>query len=68
MILGAFILIYGVARIIGEHFREPDVQLGYLWGGLTMGMLLSIPMLIVGSILIVLAVRRGAPKPAEAVH
>lgn len=67
MILGAFILIYGLTRIAGEHFREPDVQLGFLWGGLTMGMLLSIPMLIVGLILIVLAVRRGAPKPARAI-
>jgi len=66
MILGSFILIYGLTRIAGEHFREPDAQLGFLWGGLTMGMLLSIPMLIVGLILIVLAVRRGAPKPIEA--
>jgi phosphatidylglycerol:prolipoprotein diacylglycerol transferase len=68
MILGAFILIYGLARIASEHFREPDVQLGFLWGGLTMGMLLSIPMLIVGGTLIVLAVRRGAPKPTEAIR
>ena len=67
MILGAFILIYGLTRIAGEHFREPDEQLGFLWGGLTMGMLLSIPMLIVGGILIVLAVRRGAPKAAESI-
>jgi phosphatidylglycerol:prolipoprotein diacylglycerol transferase len=68
MILGAFILIYGLTRIAGEHFREPDVQLGFLWGGLTMGMLLSIPMLIVGLILIVLAIRRGAPRPIEAIR
>lgn len=68
MILGAFILIYGLTRIAGEHFREPDAQLGFLWGGLTMGMLLSIPMLIVGGILIVLAVRRGAPKRAKAIR
>src|SRR6185312_11588964 len=67
LILGSFILIYGLTRIIGEHFREPDVQLGYLWGGLTMGMLLSIPMLIVGGILIVLAIRRGAPRPIGAI-
>lgn len=66
--LGAFILIYGLSRIAGEHFREPDAQLGFLWGGLTMGMLLSIPMLIVGGILIVLAVRRGAPKPAGTIR
>ena len=68
LILGSFILIYGLTRIIGEHFREPDPQLGFLWGGLTMGMLLSIPMLIVGGILIVWAVRRGAPKPLDAVR
>jgi phosphatidylglycerol:prolipoprotein diacylglycerol transferase len=68
MILGAFILIYGLTRIAGEHFRQPDVQLGYLLGGLTMGMLLSIPMLIVGGILIVWAVRRGAPQPLDTVR
>src|SRR5947208_10301015 len=68
MILGSFILIYGLTRIAGEQFREPDVQLGFLWGGLTMGMLLSIPMLIVGGILIVLAVRRGAPEPVGAIR
>ena len=68
LILGSFTLIYGLARITGEHFREPDPQLGFLWGGLTMGMLLSIPMLIVGIALIVRAVRRGAPKQAAAVR
>jgi phosphatidylglycerol---prolipoprotein diacylglyceryl transferase len=47
-----------VARIIGEFFREPDPQLGFLWGGLTMGMLLSIPMIIAGTIIIVVAWRR----------
>jgi phosphatidylglycerol---prolipoprotein diacylglyceryl transferase len=61
LILGSFIAIYGVARIIGEHFREPDPQLGFLWGGLTMGMLLSVPMVIVGAIIIVMALRRQAP-------
>ncbi|MGX1110315.1 prolipoprotein diacylglyceryl transferase [Bradyrhizobium elkanii] len=64
LILGSFIAIYGVARIIGEHFREPDPQLGFLWGGLTMGMLLSVPMIIVGVILITAAVRRRAGGPA----
>src|SRR6201998_2441575 len=46
LILGSFIAIYGLARITGEHFREPDPQLGFLWRGLTMGMLLSFPMVI----------------------
>ena len=49
-------------RIIGEFFREPDPQLGFLWGGLTMGMLLSVPMIIAGVIIIVVAWRR---KPLE---
>lgn len=57
LILGSFILIYALARIIGEFFREPDAQLGFLWGGLTMGMLLSLPMIIAGLILIVRAWR-----------
>jgi phosphatidylglycerol:prolipoprotein diacylglycerol transferase len=62
LILGSFIAIYGLARITGEFFREPDPQLGFLWGGLTMGMLLSIPMIIVGAILIMMAWRRKAPE------
>ncbi|UGY19997.1 prolipoprotein diacylglyceryl transferase [Bradyrhizobium septentrionale] len=64
LILGSFITIYGIARIIGEHFREPDPQLGFLWGGLTMGMLLSVPMIIVGIIIIRASVRRKANGPA----
>jgi phosphatidylglycerol:prolipoprotein diacylglycerol transferase len=63
LILGSFIAIYGIARIIGEFFREPDPQLGFLWGGLTMGMLLSVPMIIVGAIIILAAWRREAAEP-----
>ena len=62
LILGSFIAIYGLARITGEFFREPDPQLGFLWGGLTMGMLLSVPMIIVGAILIMMAWRRETPE------
>ena len=65
LILGSFIAIYGVARITGEFFREPDPQLGFLWGGLTMGMLLSVPMIIVGATLIMMAWRRKAPAPIQ---
>jgi phosphatidylglycerol:prolipoprotein diacylglycerol transferase len=65
LILGAFITIYGLARITGEHFREPDPQLGFLWGGLTMGMILSVPMVIAGIIIIVWAWRRNRP-PSQA--
>jgi phosphatidylglycerol---prolipoprotein diacylglyceryl transferase len=62
LILGSFIAIYGLARIASEFFREPDPQLGFLWGGLTMGMLLSVPMIIAGAILIMMAWRRKATE------
>jgi phosphatidylglycerol---prolipoprotein diacylglyceryl transferase len=46
---GAFVTGYGLSRIFVEFFREPDQQLGYLAGGwLTMGMVLSTPMVLVG--------------------
>ncbi|HEY2134204.1 MAG TPA: prolipoprotein diacylglyceryl transferase [Acetobacteraceae bacterium] len=46
---GAFLVGYGIARIVGELFRQPDIFLGYLVGGATMGQLLSIPMVIAGA-------------------
>ncbi|WCR53698.1 MAG: Prolipoprotein diacylglyceryl transferase [Wolbachia endosymbiont of Ctenocephalides orientis wCori] len=45
---GISIMWYGVARFFVEFFREPDYQIGYLWFGLTMGQLLSIPMILLG--------------------
>lgn len=48
LLSGTFLVGYGVARIIGECFREPDIQIGYLWGGATMGQILSIPMTLFG--------------------
>jgi phosphatidylglycerol:prolipoprotein diacylglycerol transferase len=59
-ILGAFSLVYGIARTTCEFFREPDAQLGFLWGHLTMGMLLSVPLMIVGIALIAWARSRPA--------
>ena len=55
---GAFAAGYGVARIFVEFFREPDIQIGYLAGGITMGMLLSIPMIAVGIGVMLWASRR----------
>ena len=54
---GLFVAGYGLARIAGEYFREPDAQIGFLAGGLTMGMLLSLPMVLAGAIAIVRACR-----------
>jgi len=70
---GIFVLGYAVARIICEFFREPDAQLGFLFGssvdalsgGVTMGMLLSVPMALAGAAVIVLALR-GRTRPAKA--
>jgi phosphatidylglycerol:prolipoprotein diacylglycerol transferase len=53
MLSGVFLAGYAVARSIGEMFRQPDAFLGYLYDGATMGQLLSVPMLVVGIILIV---------------
>ena len=58
LILGAFAAVYAIARSFCELFREPDPQLGFLWNGMTMGMLLSIPLFIAGVLLIAFALRR----------
>jgi phosphatidylglycerol---prolipoprotein diacylglyceryl transferase len=72
---GIFVLGYGVARIVCEFFREPDAQLGFLFGssvqalsgGITMGMVLSVPMALVGVAVIVLAAR-GYTRPAKTIE
>ena len=48
--------------IAAEFFREPDAQLGFLWGGATMGQLLSMPVALAGIWLIVRALTRP-PAP-----
>ena len=58
---GLFAICYGSFRILVEFVRVPDAQLGYLaFGWLTMGQLLSLPMIAVGVLLMVLAYRRQA--------
>jgi phosphatidylglycerol---prolipoprotein diacylglyceryl transferase len=63
VVLGVFMLCYGLFRSFAELFREPDPQLGFLWGGLTMGILLSIPLMLVGGALVWNAVRQPAARP-----
>src|SRR5471032_1468934 len=58
LLTGVFCLGYGCARIAGEIFREPDAFLGFLWGPITMGMLLSVPLGLFGLGLIVYAFSR----------
>jgi phosphatidylglycerol:prolipoprotein diacylglycerol transferase len=58
---GAFLIGYGIARIIGEFFRQPDAFLGFLYAGATMGQLLSVPMLLAGAWLIWRSAQRPVP-------
>jgi phosphatidylglycerol:prolipoprotein diacylglycerol transferase len=56
---GLFLLGYGALRFAVEFVRLPDAHLGYLaWNWLTMGQLLSLPMLLAGALLLALAYRR----------
>jgi phosphatidylglycerol:prolipoprotein diacylglycerol transferase len=67
---GLFLLLYGVFRILVELVRVPDEQLRYLvLGWVTMGQVLSVPMVIGGVVLLVLAYgskNAGVPSPRSA--
>ena len=51
-VAGLFLVGYGVARIVAELFREPDAFLGFILPGITMGQVLSLPMIVLGLFLI----------------
>lgn len=55
---GAFAFGYGIGRSIAEFYRVPDAHIGYLSGFLTMGILLSLPMILAGLALMIWASRR----------
>jgi phosphatidylglycerol:prolipoprotein diacylglycerol transferase len=57
LIIGSFAVCYAIARTFCEFFREPDAQLGFLWGGATMGQLLSVPLFLAGVGFIVYAMK-----------
>lgn len=59
VVFWAFISMYGLFRFLVEFVREPDAQLGYLVGGLSMGQLLSLPMFAVGGAMVLYRVRKG---------
>ena len=59
---GLFALLYGCFRFAVEFVREPDAKLGYLaFGWLTMGQVLSLPLVAIG--LFLLWISRSAPTP-----
>ena len=56
---GMFLLLYGIYRFLIEFVREPDAHLGFVaFDWLTMGQLLSLPMILLGLLLLFLAYRR----------
>jgi phosphatidylglycerol:prolipoprotein diacylglycerol transferase len=57
LLTGLALFLYGLARIATEFFREPDSELEQLAHGLTMGMVLSLPMVAVGLALLIYAAR-----------
>ena len=61
--MGTFLVWYGICRILVEFVRVPDAQLGYLFGGfVTMGQILSLPLVIAGIAMIVWAQRTKRPQ------
>ena len=65
LLTGVFVAGYAVARLFVELFREPDAHLGFLAGRITMGQVLSIPLLLFGIFLIWRAVQRAPFAPAQ---
>lgn len=60
VIASVFLMGYGAFRFIVEYFREPDVQLGYYFGGTTtMGQILCLLMILTGVVALVLAKKKG---------
>ena len=60
LLTGVFLTGYALARMLVEVFREPDAHLGFLAGGVTMGQVLSLPMLLAGLGLAIWAQRARA--------
>jgi phosphatidylglycerol---prolipoprotein diacylglyceryl transferase len=58
-IAGAFACGYGIARCISELYRVPDAQIGYLSGFLTMGIVLSLPMILIGGAVMIWSLRKA---------
>lgn len=60
---GLFLTLYGLFRFIVEFVREPDSQLGLFWGNaISMGQILSLPMIFTGIALIIYAYKKEAAR------
>ena len=60
--IGVFLTLYGTFRFLIEFVRVPDAQLGYLFGPITMGQMLSVPLIVVGIAVLVAAHRFKRPQ------
>ncbi len=61
--IGVFLALYGVFRFLIEFVRQPDAQIGYLYGDwLTMGQVLSVPLIVVGIAVFVYATKKSLPQ------
>ena len=64
-VAGLFLALYGVFRFLVEFVREPDAHLGFIaWDWLTMGQILSTPMILVGVAAMVYGYRKHPVSPA----
>ena len=58
VVIWSFIALYGLFRFLVEFVREPDEQIGFLFGGVSMGQLLSLPMFLLGAAMVLRRCRR----------
>ncbi len=65
LVSGVFTMGYGLSRIVVEFFRQPDAHLGYLFSGVTMGQLLSLPIFLFGLWLTTKVVREDNTEPPD---
>ncbi|NMU26441.1 prolipoprotein diacylglyceryl transferase, partial [Vibrio parahaemolyticus] len=59
---GLFLAGYGTFRFLVEYVREPDAHLGLFGGFISMGQILSLPMVVIGVLMMVWAYKRGHYK------
>jgi phosphatidylglycerol:prolipoprotein diacylglycerol transferase len=62
VLFGVMLALYGVFRISVEFVREPDTQVGFLPGGVTMGQALSVPLIVGGIALVAWSLWRDLPE------
>lgn len=62
VVTGAFLALYGVFRMVVEQYRQPDAHLGFIVGDVSMGQILSVPMVLLGLGTILYACRHDILK------